>query len=324
MEVMSTVVQLAGGAVLTTLTLAIYVIYIQPVYIISFFQSLNRWRSGCTIKYVKVGECQFAYMERGQPSENQPSLLFLHGFSDRKESYCGIIMHLPKHLHLIAVDLPGHGDTGIKAKADLNVEAYAAKLHQFVGEVGLDRGRLHVVGHSMGGGLAGCYTATYPETIWALTMICPGGILLPDKSLMFEKIARGNKHVMIPETVEQAEEMFNIVLHNKSLIPPKQVLKGYVDYSKPYRNFNKQLFDAMLEHGQDGLTPYLGKIAAPTQVIWGRHDQALHISSLDVMKKKITASLQVDIIEDCGHTVGLEAPTKVANLLLNFRETVNK
>ncbi|XP_066287845.1 monoacylglycerol lipase ABHD6-like isoform X2 [Branchiostoma lanceolatum] len=322
MEVISTIVQLAGGAVLTTLALAIIVIYFQPAYIVHFFLRLNKWRAGCTTKYVKVGEQQFAYMERGRPSKNQPSLLFLHGFSDRKETFCEMIMHMPKHLHVIAVDLPGHGDTGIKAKADLTVEAYAAKLHQFIGVVGLDRSPLHLIGHSMGGGLAGCYAASYPEKMWALTMICPGGIKVPENSVMFEKIFRGNRHVMIPETVEQAEEMFDICLYNKSLIPPKQALKGYVDYSRPYVNFNKELFDAMLELGQDGLTPYLGKIAAPTQVIWGRHDKALHISGLDVIKKKMTASLQVDIVEDCGHTIGLEAPKKAAALLLNFRETV--
>ncbi|CAH1230095.1 ABHD6 [Branchiostoma lanceolatum] len=322
MEVISTVVQLAGGAVLTTLALAIIVIYFQPAYIVHFFLRLNKWRAGCTTKYVKVGEQQFAYMERGRPTKNQPSLLFLHGFSDRKETFCEMIMHLPKHLHVIAVDLPGHGDTGIKAKADLTVEAYAAKLHQFIGVVGLDHGPLHLIGHSMGGGLAGCYAASYPEKMWALTMICPGGIKVPENSVMFEKIFQGNRHVMIPETVEQAEEMFNICLYNKSLIPPKRALKGYVDYSRPYINFNKELFDAMLELGQDGLTPYLGKIAAPTQVIWGRHDKALHISGLDVIKRKVTASLQVDVIEECGHTIGLEAPKKAAALLLNFRETV--
>ncbi|XP_035687652.1 monoacylglycerol lipase ABHD6-like [Branchiostoma floridae] len=322
MEAISAVVQLAGGAVLTTLALAVFVMYTQPANIVHFFLRLNKWRTGCTTKYVKVGEQQFAYMERGRPSKNQPSLLFLHGFSDRKETYCEIIMHLPKHLHLIAVDLPGHGDTGIKAKADLTVEAYAAKLHQFISEVDLNHGPLHIVGHSMGGGLAGCYAATYPEKMWALTMICPGGVKVPENSVMFEKIFRGNKHVMIPETVEQAEEMFNICLYNKSLIPPKRVLQGYVDYSKPYIDFNKELFDAMLELGQDGLTPYLGKISTPTQVMWGRHDKALHIAGLDVIKREMSAPLQVDVIEDCGHTVGLEAPKKAATFLLNFRETV--
>ncbi|XP_066287858.1 monoacylglycerol lipase ABHD6-like [Branchiostoma lanceolatum] len=324
MEVISTIVQLAGGAVLTTLALAVSLYYTKPAYIIYFFQRLNTWRAGCTIKYVRVGEQQFAYLERGRPSKNQPSLLLIHGFGDIKESFCEMIMHLPKNLHLISIDLPGHGDTSIKAKADLSMEAIAANLHQFVGVIGLDRGPLHVLGHSMGSGLAGCYAALYPGEVSLLTMTGPTGIKPTVKSLVFEKIDQGNKYLLVPETVEQAEEMFNICLYNKSLIPPKQLLKGYVDYyMRPHVSFFKELFDAILEQ-EDVLTPLLGKITAPTQVIWGRHEQVLHISCVDVIKKEMTAPLQVDIIEDCGHTVPLETPQKAASLILNFRDKFAK
>ncbi|XP_035687649.1 monoacylglycerol lipase abhd6-B-like isoform X2 [Branchiostoma floridae] len=298
---------------------------IIPVAAHAHWERFNTWRAGCTTKYVKVGEQQFAYMERGRPSKDQPSLLLIHGFADRKESYCDMIMHLPKHLHLIAVDLPGHGDTGIKAKADLTVEAYAAKLHQFVSAVGLDSDPLHVVGHSMGGGLAGCYAAFYPEAVSLLTMSGPGGVKSPVQSLMFEKVAQGYKQVMVPETVEQAVEMFNICLYNKSLIPPKQLVKGFLDcYMLPRLSFLKELFDAILEQ-QDGLTPYLGKISAPTQLMWGRHEQVLHITCVDVIQREMTAPLQVDIIEDSGHTIPAESPEKAAKLMLGFRDKfVNK
>ncbi|KAI8520529.1 Alpha beta hydrolase [Branchiostoma belcheri] len=320
MEVISTVVQLAGGAVVTAVALAVSVYYIKPAYIIHFFLRLKTWKAGCTTKCVKVGECQFAYMERGQPSENQPSLLFLHGFGDRKESFCNIIMHLPKHLHLIAVDLPGHGETGIKAKADLTVTAFVAKLHQFVSVVGLDRGGLHVVGHSMGGGLAGCYAASHPEEVSVLTLSAPAGIKSPVMSPMFDKVAQGKKHLLVPETVEQAEEMFHLCLHNKSLIPSKQLVKGFLDYyMTPRMSFLKKMFDALLED-QYALTPLLGKISAPTQVMWGRHEEVLHVTCVDVIKREMTAPLHVDIIEDSGHSIPVETPKKAATLIMNFRD----
>ena len=49
------------------------------------------WKTGFKIKFIKAAGRQIGYMERGQPKEGKPSMLFLHGFTDRKETWCEII-----------------------------------------------------------------------------------------------------------------------------------------------------------------------------------------------------------------------------------------
>ena len=44
--------------------------------------------------------------------------------------------------------------------------------------MGLNRKPLHVVGISMGGGVAGLYAAKYPKSLTKLTLFCPAGKVL--------------------------------------------------------------------------------------------------------------------------------------------------
>jgi len=53
-------------------------------------------------------------MERGTPSSEEPTLVVVHGFSSSKESFFGVFNHLPRKYHVIALDLPGHGETPLK------------------------------------------------------------------------------------------------------------------------------------------------------------------------------------------------------------------
>ena len=46
---------------------------------------------------------------------------------------------------------------------------------QFVRVMGLNRRPLHVIGCSMGGGVAGLYAAKYPKALSKLTLLCPAG-----------------------------------------------------------------------------------------------------------------------------------------------------
>lgn len=46
---------------------------------------------------------------------------------------------------------------------------------QFVQSIGLNKRPFHLVGYSMGGICAGVYAAQYPNDLYTLTLICPGG-----------------------------------------------------------------------------------------------------------------------------------------------------
>lgn len=63
-------------------------------------------------KKIKGSKNTFSYLEYG--ATTAPTLLLVHGFSSSKESFFGVFKHIPRKFHVLAVDLPGHGETPLK------------------------------------------------------------------------------------------------------------------------------------------------------------------------------------------------------------------
>ncbi|XP_078603953.1 monoacylglycerol lipase ABHD6-like [Branchiostoma floridae x Branchiostoma japonicum] len=246
------------------------------------------WRAGLSVKFVTVEGFRFAYAERGRPSETQPSILFLHGFSSSKSAWANFINALPRNLHIIALDLPAHGESDRNPDEDVSMEGQANNIHrvggasctphlsrsyqfgcsckhvQFVCAVGLDRKPLHLVGISMGGGIAGLYAATYRKNIALLTLFCPLGT-------------------------------------------------WYLSCTVSDELGRKEKWDVLQRS--------MGNISAPTHVIWGREDEVLDVSGADIVREGVP-NCRLDILDDCGHVLVNERTRQAVKVFIDFRDEV--
>ena len=59
------------------------------------------------------------------------------------------------------------------------------------------------------------------------------------------------------------------------------------------------------------------KIQAPFRLIWGAHDRALGVELTVDLEPYFEQSVDVRYLDDVGHCAPLEAPERVAALLLN-------
>jgi pimeloyl-ACP methyl ester carboxylesterase len=84
-------------------------------------------------------------------------VIFLHGLTFDRTTWGPIIERLGAGVRSVAIDLPGHGETGGPARSLWEV---AAHVHDLVTELGIERPI--VVGHSMSGAIASIYGASYP------------------------------------------------------------------------------------------------------------------------------------------------------------------
>ena len=85
-------------------------------------------------------------------------VVFLHGLTFDRRTWRPIIERLDGSVRSIAIDLPAHGESG---GAPAPLDEVAAQVHELLGSLAVDRPV--VVGHSMSGGLASFYAATYPS-----------------------------------------------------------------------------------------------------------------------------------------------------------------
>ncbi|XP_027650107.2 monoacylglycerol lipase ABHD6 isoform X3 [Falco peregrinus] len=259
---------------------------------------------------------------RGRPGY-RPSILMLHGFSAHKDMWLSIVKFLPKNLHLVCVDMPGHEGTTRSALDDYSISGQAKRIHQFVECIKLNRRPFHLVGTSMGGNVAGVYAAQYPEDICSLTLICPAGLPSTTDSKFIKQLRELQESEcidripLIPSTPEEMADMLKLCSYVRFKVP-QQILQGLVDVRIPHNDFYRKLFlEIVDEKSRHSLHENMSKIKAPTQVIWGKQDQVLDVSGASVLANAIP-DCHVYILENCGHSVVVERPRKTANLILEF------
>src|SRR5262249_40003077 len=121
-------------------------------------------RSGFTL----IDSRQVHYLEWG-PS-GAPAVLCLHGGGQTAYMYEELGAALGGWCHVLAPDLPDHGDSD--PTTDTTRHAVAATLPPLCAQLGIER--LALVGASLGGILGITYAAAHPERVSALVLIDVG------------------------------------------------------------------------------------------------------------------------------------------------------
>jgi pimeloyl-ACP methyl ester carboxylesterase len=99
------------------------------------------------------------------------TVVLVHGFLDVAWGWEATVRAgLAGRFHIVAPDLRGHGDSDrVGPGGYYHFMDYLADVHALIAEVG--RERVSLVGHSMGGSVAGYYTGTYPDRIERLALL---------------------------------------------------------------------------------------------------------------------------------------------------------
>ncbi|KAJ8257937.1 hypothetical protein GJAV_G00191340 [Gymnothorax javanicus] len=296
--------------------------FLWPSILIKIYNWYWRRTLGLQVRYADCGGYRFCYSSRGKPGL-RPSILMLHGFSSNKDGWLSLVKFLPKHLHLLCLDIPGHGGTTRTSTDDYSVPGQVRRIHQFVESVRLNKKPFHLMGSSLGGSLAGVYAAFYPEHIFGLTLVCPGGLRAPIQSrfeehlLVLQKAGVSTTCPLIPTTPQEMEDMMQLCSHVRFRIP-QQILQGMVDVRLPHNGFYRECFKKVIEEeSRYCLHDHMHKITAPVQVIWGKQDEVVDVSGTTVIAE-VVPGCQVELLDNCGHSVVKERPKKTAKLIMDF------
>jgi pimeloyl-ACP methyl ester carboxylesterase len=123
---------------------------------------------------VEVGGVTLAYNDEG---EGIP-IVCLHATGHGARDFAGIRNMLKTPVRVIAIDWPGQGcssDDHIPASA----KRYSELLEGFVATLGLDH--VIILGNSIGGAAAMEFAARKPDTVAALILANPGGLVAVDR-----------------------------------------------------------------------------------------------------------------------------------------------
>jgi pimeloyl-ACP methyl ester carboxylesterase len=106
-------------------------------------------------------------------AKRPPSVVLLHGSPGNRHDFDGMLEALARDRCAIAPDLPGFGHS-TRGVPDYGVQAHAAYVETFLDALG--EREVHVVGFSMGGGVAIALADVAPERVRSLTLLAGLGI----------------------------------------------------------------------------------------------------------------------------------------------------
>jgi cis-3-alkyl-4-acyloxetan-2-one decarboxylase len=207
-----------------------------------------------------------------------PALLFLHGIGNSGEVWSDVIDQLPSHYRIITIDLLGFG----KSPRPL-WNTYDAK-HQARGVLATYlrlriRGRVIIVGHSLGSLVAVEMAKRYPLLIKSLILCSPP----------FYKIDE-NKRRLVPSSDKMLQDMYRLARKHPDQfvkISTLAVKLGLVNKSYNLTRDNASAYMNALEAtiiNQTSLRDAI-KLKIPTHIIFGRLDPVVVARNLRILTK---------------------------------------
>ncbi len=278
-----------------------------------FGLSMERSKSRMELKSVMVEGQTLCYLERDGDGDGDV-MVFLHGFAANKENWLRFTRYIPNSFRVIAVDLPGHGESSLEFERPYDVGSMERRLSVAVRKLGLTR--FHLVGNSMGGLVSLLYSRNHPEQIISLGLFDSAGVVTSVKSDFFKALEQG-RNPLIVSTRKDYDNLLALCFEKEPYLPwPARNVMARRQRDRTEHN-SRMWKDLFLDLNDTPVRDKLSKLELPVLVLWGDRDRVLDISGAMVLKSMIpNATLKV--IENCGHVPMVEKPKETALSYMAF------
>jgi pimeloyl-ACP methyl ester carboxylesterase len=242
---------------------------------------------------------RLAFREYAPPASDraEAAIVLIHGSPGSKEDFVRLAGRLAEHYRVIVPDLPGFGASE-HSLPDYSFRAHGVYIEELLDQLGIDR--VHVVGFSMGGGVALSLTDIAPRRVASLTLLSAIGVQ--------EMELTGNYYV-------------NHFVHGVQLgavwlvreAAPHMGLLDKVPYSVAYaRNF--------LDSDQRPLRNALRSVQVPTLIVHGTNDDRVPIEAAKEHARLVPQSA-FEIVEG-DHFLVFSRVSTVGDLMVRFLNRV--
>ncbi len=250
----------------------------------------------------QLGPGGVRFLRRGK--QGGTPVVLLHGFASDLHSWRLIHGPLSRHRDVIAIELPGHGESRDWQKTG-GVQALAEHLEQVIIE--LELGEVDLVGHSLGGAIAVYLASQQTNMVRRLTLLAPVGFG-----------TEINLSAVEPFTEELAESEIKLSL-SRLFYDLKWVSQDLIDATK--KNFGnstrrvqaRDLLKSIFPSGSqewDGQS-LLCKLNQPVRILWGEEDTILPIRHLNGLPGWVAQHR----LSKVGHVPQIEAAPLLLRIL---------
>lgn len=254
-----------------------------------------------------------------QAGEGDP-LLCIHGLGATKASFLPTVAALAKTHRVIAMDLPGFGDSHKPIGAPYNAQFFARSICDLLDALKIRRA--HLAGNSMGGRVALETAMLDPSRVGRLVLLAPAlawlrnrpwapllklvrpelGLLQPTPKMLTDPLVRR----LVPGGTE-GWAAAGVDEFLRSYYTPR----GRAAFYAAARNI---YLDA--PNGNSGFWKRLHDMQPESMFVWGRQDTLVPIGFMRHVQATLPDAKHMEL--DCGHVPQLEEPRKVHASMRRF------
>jgi 2-hydroxy-6-oxonona-2,4-dienedioate hydrolase len=264
-------------------------------------------------RYVDCAGVRTRIVEAGQ---GERAIVLLHGVQGHLETWLRNVASLAARRRVVTFDLLGHGYTGKPARP-YEIRDYLEHAFALLDALGLKQAAW--MGSSLGGWVSARAAAQFPERVEKLILVSTAG-LTADPAVMAKLKTLGERAASLPGP-EGVRERLKFVIHDPANVTEELVESRWRIYSQPeYRAalpYINALQDMARRERNLLTTEELGRIKAPTLVVWTDHDPTASLAKGREYQSSIPGAKFV-IIPQCSHIPSYEQPEEFNRVVCEF------
>ena len=251
---------------------------------------------------LKVGKLNIRYLTGGQGDP----IVVIHGGGDGARAWLQNAAELSKHYSVYVPDLPGFGLSQTLTDS-FQIKHFVDFVEDFSTALGLKS--FHLVGHSVGGGIALHYALKFPHKVRKLVLV--NSLCLGKEIALWVRFL---SHRIFVNYLGEAA--FAILKSTRWLI---RFFCPQCKFNNPLSRLKMSIGHSMTTlKGQTGiLITQLSELIAPTLLVWGAKDAIVPVSHAYAAAEVIPECL-LHVFADAGHSAYKQKVNEFCQLLGRF------
>ena len=266
-------------------------------------------------RQIRMDGLCLSYLEKGTAEKDKPSLVLLHGLMGCAETFVPLLEQLHPDQHVIALDLPGAGQSERREDIDASLRTTSENVRCFLAALQLHKPI--VLGHSHGGAVALSLAAHHRDALHSLVLLAPAHPYFDegDPLIRFYLSRPGQIFAYIMPWFPEWIQMIGLrrMAGPQSWDTPQRL--------KPYRDNLRtpgtvlHLLRLLRTWHQDmsGLRKAMRRpLLTPSLILWGECDRAVPLHSAPKLRAHLRHS-ELITLPGVGHRPAEETPKLVAD-----------
>jgi pimeloyl-ACP methyl ester carboxylesterase len=251
------------------------------------------------------------------------TVLCLHGLGGTKASFLPTVAALSSRYRVVAMDLPGFGESDKPIGAPYNADWFARTAFHTLDALGVSEA--HLVGNSMGGRVAIEAGLINRDRVRGLVLLSPALAWLRDRR--WAPVVRLLRPELGLLQITPRPVVERVV---RRLIPgggKGWAAAGVDEFLRAYLTprgraaFYAAARNIYLDepNGEDGFWTRLAGLSTDSMFVWGRRDTLVPIAFMKHVERALPSARHVEL--ECGHVPQLERPRETHAAMLDFLGT---